>query len=130
MGVCANRPVAVPDFPPRLKAKCASRCRLAGLARDALLRRRARRLSSARVCPGGLPRRAPAPDRLASPAGFSNQVGNWIGSIDSGGVVAPAGAGGFGLGVPPATLSTEGAAAGGGPAAFTGSTAAYAPVSG
>src|SRR5262245_39195613 len=80
--------------------------------------------------PAGCPAVPPAPDRLASPAGFSTQVGSRIGSIDSGGAVAPAAAGGCGLGGPPATLSTEGATAGGGPAAFTGSTAANAPVSG
>src|SRR5262245_27063775 len=89
--------------------------------------------------PAGCPAVLPAPDRLASPAGFSTQVGNRIGSIDGGDVVSPAAlegaAGAFGLEGPPATLSTEGAAAGGpaaftGSAALTGSTAASAPVSG
>src|SRR5262249_62354475 len=126
--VGANRPVAVPDSPSAARRSARADAGSPALPATHYFDAGVVGFRAPGSVPAGCPAVLPAPDRLASPAGLSTQAGNRIGSIDGGGVVSPA-VGGFGLGGPPATLSTEGAATGGGPAAFTGSTAANAPGS-
>jgi hypothetical protein len=73
--------VAVPDFPRCLKAKFASRCRLAGLARDTSRAGTRRRQEKSRSAEGSLAAASPAnrPEAAStqldtSPAGLSTQL--------------------------------------------------------